>query len=56
MALINKHKTWTGTAADLLEELKIVAENDKDPIDSGSWPKAPGLARKLNEIQPVLNI
>ncbi len=55
VALINKHKTWTGTAADLLEDLKIVAENDKIPIDSGSWPKAPAwLARKLNEIQPVL--
>lgn len=55
VAFINDKKIWRGTAADLLEELKITAERLNIPTNSKSWPKNPAwFSRKLNQIESTI--
>jgi phage antirepressor YoqD-like protein len=54
--LMEKQDSWKGSASQLLEELKQIAEGLSINTKINLWPKAPNaLSRKLNEVRTNLS-
>jgi hypothetical protein len=55
MTLMDNIEKWSGTADELLTELKFIAQDDR--FDYRSFPNSPGsLSRKINTLKPTLEV